>query len=391
MDRFVYAAEHLNWGAGYIILIILYTFLSFMYKEYNQKYFFYFALFLVIFISGTRSIVNYDMENYKIMYENYKSLTVLEIEPGFIFLSWLLNFIAKGPYLLFFTYSFLNVAFVYLGIKNFTERLAFPFFLYLTFPSLFLMSLIGIRQNLAEAIFFYAVSHLFRKDLFKFIVFGILAVFFHYSAIFIFIIVLGVYFLIKGVNFTFSVMLVAASIFIDFLGINKLMLVKFLSFIYPVLPAKYDSYAMLLIAGRAFNLKGFSIYSLILFNALLLLILYFISFFRKTDDKFARYDLIINLLIAGTFYVNIFGSFADVTARLFNYFLFFYIILIPVVLSKFTKYLRITAIYLLAVFSIVWFFSGVYKKIGGIHTPPLIYKNIIINFLRDSRFSDFHD
>ena len=60
------------------------------------------------------------MRNYKEMYENYKFLSTSQVEPGFIFLCWVLNHFTSSPYSLFSVYSLLNILFVYFGIKNFT-------------------------------------------------------------------------------------------------------------------------------------------------------------------------------------------------------------------------------------------------------------------------------
>mgnify|MGYP006910580640 FL=1 len=92
-------------------------------------------------------------------------------------------------------------------------------------------------------------------------------------------------------------------------------------------------------------LKGFSTLSILIFNILLLTVLFVVNYpyiFKykkhKFIDNFTKYNFIINLLIIGTFINNLFSSFADVTARIYSYFIFIYIILIPELFCKIKKY-----------------------------------------------------
>ncbi len=130
MDRIIYAFTHIDWGIGYIITILIFVILSFLEESYKNKIFTYIFLLYLITFSSTRDIVNFDMENYKQMYENYKLLTSSEIEPGIIFSSWIFNHLTSSPYLLFSTYSLLNILFVYFAIRNFTPYVKTSFFIF---------------------------------------------------------------------------------------------------------------------------------------------------------------------------------------------------------------------------------------------------------------------
>jgi hypothetical protein len=380
MDKAIFAFEHIEWGIGYIITILIFIIFAILSNIYKTNKFIYAFLIYLIIFSSTRDIVNFDMENYKEMYENYKTLAVLQIEPGFIFLSWLLNHFTSNAYSLFFVYSFLNILFVYLGIKNLTPYIKTSFFLFLTIPMLYLMTLIGIRQSLAEAIMFFAVSFLLKGKKVLFLLFALLAIIFHYSAFITLIIVYLTYLIFKyklRIKFLFSFLIISLMVYL--LNMNSFLLKTLLEIIFPLLPEKYTLYAQFLLAEGKVEIPGFSIYTTLLFNMLTLLTSYYSNILIKTARLHKNYSLIINLLVIGTIYMNLFGEFADVTARIFYYFVFYYIILIPFIIYKMLKQTdKILIVYALSIFLLIWLFSGVYKQIIPNEHPPMIYKNILM-------------
>jgi hypothetical protein len=381
MDRLIYGLEHINWGLGYIITILIFVASSILSKLYkNNKFMYIFLLYLIAF-SSTRDIVNFDMRNYKEMYENYKFLSMSQVEPGFIFLCWVLNHFTSSPYLLFSTYSLQNILFVYFGIKNFTPYVKSSFFLFLTIPMLYLLTLIGIRQSLAEAIMFFATSLLFRGKKLLFLLFGILAVLFHYSAIVVFIITGLIYLIFKNkVKPKFMFLILIVSLMINFLSLNKFLLEISLKFLFPLLPEKYSIYAQLLLTEGKTALTGFSIYTTSLFNILTMLTSYYSVILLRMGCLRKNYGLIINLLLIGTVYMNLFGKFSDVTARIFYYFIFYYVILIPFIIYKMfrNQINKVLIVYALSLFLFIWLFSGIYKQLTPNEPPPLIYKNILL-------------
>jgi len=344
-------------------------------------YLYIFLLYLIAF-SSTRDIVNSDMENYKQMYENYDLLSLSGIEPGFIFLSWIFNHLTSSPYLLFFTYSLLNILFVYFAIRNFTPYVKTSFFLFLTTPMLYLLTLIGIRQSLAEAILFFATSLLFKRKFFLFLFFGVLSILFHYSALIVLIIILSVYIFMRNrINIKFLYSILIVSLIMHFLNLGMPLLRIILSISYPLLPEKYTIlYANLLLTEGHTALKGFSIWTTLMFNILTIFVIYYGYILFRNKYLNENYVVILNLLVIGTVYMNLFGKFSDVTARIFYYFIFYYIILLPYIIYKIYKNQieRILIVYVLSLFMVIWLFSGVYKQITPDEPPPLIYKNILL-------------
>lgn len=389
MEKFIFAIEHLEWAVGYILILAIYiasAIFSHLYK--NNKIFLYLGLFLIICIAGTRSIVNQDMTNYKMAYENYQSLNIEMIEPGFILLCWLGNVFTPNGHLLFFMYSVLQIFICYLAIKNFTPYIKTSFFLFLLIPSLFLSSLIGIRQALAETIFFYATSFLVNKNITKFYIFSIISILFHYSALPVFLISLIVFYGLKRqIDFSVVLILIFFTSIVHIFNFDTILLNQMLQFISPMMPTKYQLYISNILNGTS-ALQGWSLYSLLLFNIMLLLILFLVNYkyiFNPTqrvptDRSINKYTFVINLLIIGTIINNLFGSYADVTARMYYYFIFYYTILIPIIIKEYTnKHERLILMYFFSVFLFIWFFSGIYKRIPGSETPPLIYKNYFIH------------
>jgi transmembrane protein EpsG len=383
MDRVIYAFTHIDWGIGYIITILIFLILSCLEEFYKSKIFTYIFLLYLIIFSSTRDIVNPDMENYKQMYENYKLLSLSEIEPGFIFLSWIFNHFTSSPYLLFSTYSLLNILFVYFAIRNLTPYVKTSFFLFLTTPMLYLHTLIGIRQSLAEAILFFAISLLLKREFFLFLFFGLLSVLFHYSALVVLIITIVIYIFMRNrINIKFLYSILIISLTIHFSSFDMPLLRTTLSISYPLLPEKYRLYANLLLTEGHTALKGFSILTILIFNILTVFAVYYSYILLRKNQINENYIIILNLLVLSTVYVNLFGKFSDVTARIFYYFIFHYTILLPYIIYKIHKNQieRILVIYVLSVFMIIWFFSGVYKQIAPDEPPPLIYKNILLKY-----------
>ena len=381
IDRLIYGIEHIDWGLGYIITILIFLILSFFCKAYKSNKFIYIFLIYLIAFSSTRSIVNFDMENYKEMYENYKILSISKVEPSFIFLSWMFNQFTSSSYLLFSAYSLLNILFVYLAIKNFTPYIKTSFFLFLTIPMLYLLSLAGIRYSLAEAIMFFAVSLLFTEKKLLFLFFGTLSILFHYSAVFVLIIICLTYLFLKDkVKLIFLFSIITISLIIHFLNIDRYLLEILLKILYPLLPKKYTIYAQLLLIEGKTALKGFSIYTTLLFNILTIFVAYYSYTLIKMKCLHKNYGLIINLLVIGTVYMNLFGKFSDVTARIFYYFIFYYVVLIPFIIYKIPKIQieKVLIIYSISLFLFIWLFSGVYNQLSPNEPPPLIYKNILL-------------
>ncbi|PMP91366.1 MAG: hypothetical protein C0170_04990 [Hydrogenobaculum sp.] len=381
MDNLSYIFAHIDWSLGYIVTIFLFFATAILSEVYKSNKFMYFFLGYLILFSSTRAIVNFDMEIYKNMYENYKTLSTSEIEPSFIFLSYFFHYFTKSPYLLFSFYAFATTLVVVLGIKNFTPYVKTSLYLFLTIPMLYLFSLATIRQLLAEATIFFAVSLLYKKEkIFWFIVFGILAFLFHYSAITMIIIVPFTYFLLGNkINLRLSISLTVLSLVMRFLSVDKLLMFQLLNLLLPYLPPKYAIYAQLLLTSKL-SLKGFSIYTTVLFNLFSIPIIYFSYKLIRKKMLPEGYGFVVNLIFVGTIYMNLFGRFADITARIFYYFIFYYIVLIPPILYRLfkNKVGSILIVYILSLFLIVWLFSGIYKRPLPHIPPPLIYKNIII-------------
>jgi hypothetical protein len=383
MDNLIYIFEHIDWGLGYIVTLIIFLLFALLSEIYKTNIFMYFFIAYLILFSSTRDIVNYDMENYKMWYENYQSLTPSFIEPLFITLSYIFHYFTDSPYLLFFFYSFFNILLVFIAMKNLTTYTKTSFYIFLTIPMLYLGTLIGIRQRLAEAIIFFAVSILYKDkkhSLFWFVILGILAFFSHYSAIVAVLVILLTYFTLKNrIYLKLYTMLIFLTLILNILDINRFLILNFLSLLLPYIPEKYQIYSQALSTEGKTVLPGFSIYTILLFNILSLISIYAMTRLLKNKEISENYGLIINILFVGTIYANLFGKFADVTGRIFYYFIYYYSIFIPFILYKFFRlFERVILVYFISIFLFFWLLWGVYKKIEQNEPPPMIYRNILL-------------
>lgn len=87
------------------------------------------------------------------------------------------------PQFFFIITSFLLIYPLYLTIKNYSKDFALSTIIFLSFPIFFFNSLSVIRQYVAIGILFYAFKYIKSREFWKFTIFLVIAVLFHYSAI----------------------------------------------------------------------------------------------------------------------------------------------------------------------------------------------------------------
>lgn len=183
-----------------------------------------------------------------------------------------------------------------------------------------------------------------------------------------------------NIKFLFSILII--SLIIHFFNLDILFLKIMLNIAYPLLSEKYTMYANLLLTEGHTALKGFSIWTTLLFNILTIFTLYYSYILLRNKHLNKNYVIVINLLVIGTVYMNLFGRFSDVTARIFYYFIFYYVILLPYYFYKIYKNQKgkIFIVYAISLFMVIWLFSGVYKEIIPDEPPPLVYENILFKY-----------
>jgi hypothetical protein len=181
-----------------------------------------------------------DSEEYRRLYESISSFDVGFIEPSFLYISKSLLAIGMDYHALFFVYSFLTLAFTYLGIKNYTEDIKLSLLLYILIPSCFLNMFVEMREVCAIAIVFYATSLLYcgqrRFRVAKCAAFAVLSVSFHYSALIYWIVVVV---FSKPIRRVHSTRLYLTAILSSFLIPTSVLVGIIRIALFPITPVKY--------------------------------------------------------------------------------------------------------------------------------------------------------
>ena len=151
-----------------------------------------FSLIIPILLSALRFNVGTDYSNYVLMFKDlslvpfdqYFTQVFPKIEIGFYALIKLSSWITNGPFLMFLGSSALIVLFFYFGLKKYNlKHPSLIYFLYLMviFPT----TLNGIRQGIAAAICFYAITFIISRRPGKYLFWVFIASLFHISALFL--------------------------------------------------------------------------------------------------------------------------------------------------------------------------------------------------------------
>jgi hypothetical protein len=186
------------------------------YFNWNIKLFI--MLFLIFFISAIRdSSIGTDYHNYINFYEyiyNTESFPrfLKRNEIGWDYLNYFFA-INKIPYQLFFGFiSFIIYYFFIKGSYKYQYLLPLMFFFILS-SGFFYWTLSGLRQSIAIMIFFYSIKFIIEKNFYQYILFIIIASFFHTSAL----IMIPIYFLIY-LKFNQLIIFIIFSISLFFIG-----------------------------------------------------------------------------------------------------------------------------------------------------------------------------
>lgn len=290
-----------------------------------------FATFLAI-ISAIRYDVGFD---YPVYYEVaaqqgdflWEFLRFEFISKIIVFIVWLF----KVPYLIFFIYSFLTIYFVFQGLKRLMpDGLHIGLFIYALFPLFFIDSFSLIRQHLAIALIFYAISFLLNRRFLPYIIIVCISGLIH-SGSFITILLIPMSFVkirpwvfasLIGLTFVFGRQITL--MLLDISGFSS----SYLS------PEGVKGTGGSLIR---FLMNGIALGLLFLYNRL--------------SEKAHFYIRIFSL---GILFYNLFGSFGHAGIRVFEYFSISIVPLMPMVVKAFKpqRLVAISACLVLLVFNL---------------------------------------
>lgn len=169
---------------------------------------------LISFFVAYFSAVRYGIGTDYFLYAKWFLLTahhytVNNLEPGYLLLSSLTAALGGNVHTLFFIVSYISTVFLLLTLYNYREKInvAFAFFIYLFW--FYQTSFNSVRQSLAIVIALFATQFVFQRKFWLFILFVVLAMMFHATAV----IVVPLYFIF---NFTRhkSLAIIFSSVFI---------------------------------------------------------------------------------------------------------------------------------------------------------------------------------
>ena len=281
----------------------------------NSKAFSYIALAVVIIVSGTRYNTGYDFSNYKNFYTNSNAE---KLEPLFNLSVNFLNLFSSDSQLMFFIYSFFTVGIIYFVLTKATPYVKTSFLIFLLIPGLYLNSFSILRQGLAESIFVLAAYYLiYENKRLNFWFYSALAVGFHYTA---FVPTIVLFIFRRALTFNYPIIFYIIILFFSILLYN----LSFANSILSLPVYKFQTYLKLE------HETGFL--KLITLNLFLLLFI----FFKKRYIKDKSDLFLLNFLVLGVCFTNVFSDFAPAT-RLSYYFLIFQIILVPKLIYSWTN------------------------------------------------------
>jgi|GEM_PF-1909810 hypothetical protein len=364
----------------YGILLLVYFLLSFHSELQKNRFFAVPVLGVLLFFVGLRGAMTPDMQRYREMYENSKTMDFNSIEPSFLLISRFLNAMRLDYHALFFTYSFITLFFLYLGIKNYTHHVKLSLLLYILLPGCFLNMFVEMREVCAVSIAFYATSLSNRKDIKLrmplFLALVALSASFHYSAMLYWAIVLMSYkFITKPhskkiyMSLLIGTLLIPTSAFVGAINLFAL----------PLIPPRYHGTIGMFVQAETNLAESGQLLKTLIYVIVAVCFVYWQSPMQNKDDDY----LPLNQFVLGVVILNLTRSFADIS-RLSYFFVIYQIILFPMVLGRVKDGIqRVIASYVVVLFYLAQFIWGLfyYSEEAG-NYPFLHYKNAILSILR---------
>lgn len=268
-----------------IFLLYLFIFVIFVFAFTNKEKALYAKLlygvicgFLILYAAFRDGDAVADYNVYLQYYENYTDVLV---EPSFVLISFFVHHIFAHPIFVFIIYAILGVTLKFVAIKQLTQLWFLSILIYISYFFI-LHELTQIRVGVASGLVLLSIKPLYERNLKRFLVYAIIAVFFHFSAIIIF----AFWFLnpFKINRFLYGLLIPIAYV-VYFLKINLVYVIPI-----PYIKEKMDIYQQLL-ETQQINV----------FNLLYLVkcvILYYLLYFLPQIQAYSKYAVILLKLYA---------------------------------------------------------------------------------------------
>lgn len=335
----------------FIGLILTYGYIT------RNKFFNYVALLFIILVSGLRYEVGYDYFNYVSFFKGRGTDSMEPLSKLAIFtLSQLFN----NPLSMFFFFSLATLSITYISIEKFTTSPRMALMIYLLIPGLYLNSFSILRQSIAISVFFLALYYLFKNEKTKYFVLSMVAILFHYSAVFPFLLIFfGRKWLEKKYTLKFYLIGMLIAFILSYINVSKVLI---------GLTGKYAVYADLLVS-KTFPLA--KVLSLTIISTIIIWGL------KHNSEK--KITFLLNIYLIGVGINILFANFIPVT-RMGYYFLIAQIILVPNIIFFMKKEnLKIYTVFLFMIYYFGIQINALQVDEKSADVPRMIpYKNYLI-------------
>lgn len=138
---------------------------------------------ILIFITGFRYNVGTDYNGYVFNFNYLMNNDIPRIEYSFKFIVKVAHLMGFNQQFIFFVYAAITYVFIFLSVKYFDRVAKYRHIITLFVLQYFLFNGFNtVRQMVAVAIFFYAIRFIVNKNLIRYIIWILIASFFHKSA-----------------------------------------------------------------------------------------------------------------------------------------------------------------------------------------------------------------
>ena len=247
------------------------------------------------------------------------------MEPTFTVFVNLIDSLKLNPKLIFLFYAAFGLSFKFLGISKLTKLVSLSLFVYVS--NFFLLhEITQIRAGVASGVFLLSIPRLFNKQYFKYFMFVLLAIFFHYSSA---IMLLLIFVPSNRLNNYVYILSIPVAFIIAYFGFGLGFLVEFLPF--ENLKKLVNIYKAAMEIGLADKIN--------IFNPIIIMrILLFYSFliFSKTLISENKYFIfLVNLYFVGILSFILLSDFPVLSFRVSEFLFVCEIILIPYLIFLF--------------------------------------------------------
>ena len=291
-------------------------------------------LIMIILVAGLRYEIGTDYITYRKIYINLSFDNFSYLEPGYKYANLFFKYIGLSYEVSVFIFATtINVLF-YRFIRQYSVSVLLSLLLYICLNYYFI-GFNAVRQMIGTVIFLNGIDYVFKKKYLYFFLITAFAMLFHYT------IFIGVLYPMFKINRKRMYMIMwFASIPFIVLPIQNIII--------KVIPASFP-YALYFTSSFFTKTSSAAVFKLIVPNVFVILILYYISVFDKTTERFW-----VNVFIFSTAFANIAHG-VNILIRLNYVFQISEIILYPLVISKIQKFQKPIVSWLLLGYFVVFY------------------------------------